>query len=314
MKKIVYPITEENFSDAWKYANDKYAEFKKKRVIRLFLKVFANAAFLFALLLISYGALCMSLDEANGKFLNSVPILKDAWKVVEPMLNQPNAGLGAQIGTSVALLYGIPVVGSVVITLLIWFIYKPKVKEQSGDQSADAKTLWDLTKELNMRNDHQKGILSFVGIIVYLMVVFYIVFLFITQVIKELELVIFESMTDILFAVIEQYLATDVSMYIRLVSDGAIIILLVFCALYILFSLIMALLLRPCYRTKLDTTLKAECEKYYYTCNAEAKAMKDEFVAAYDKAICPIKGRVSVNYRKRVCMNLLKDFLQEKGI
>ena len=46
MKKIVYPITEENFSDAWKYANDKYAEFKKKRVIRLFLKVFANAAFL----------------------------------------------------------------------------------------------------------------------------------------------------------------------------------------------------------------------------------------------------------------------------
>lgn len=47
---------------------------------------------------------------------------------------------------------------------------------------------------------------------------------------------------------------------------------------------------------------------------AEAKAMKDEFVAAYDKAICPIKGRVSVNYRKRVCMNLLKDFLQEKGI
>lgn len=46
----------------------------------------------------------------------------------------------------------------------------------------------------------------------------------------------------------------------------------------------------------------------------EAKKSKEEFLAAYEKAICPIKGRVSINYRKRVCMNLLKDFLLEKGI
>lgn len=46
----------------------------------------------------------------------------------------------------------------------------------------------------------------------------------------------------------------------------------------------------------------------------EAKKLKEEFLAGYEKAICPIRGRVSAEYRKKVCMNLLKEFLKEKGI
>lgn len=46
----------------------------------------------------------------------------------------------------------------------------------------------------------------------------------------------------------------------------------------------------------------------------EAKALKDEFLAAFDEAIRPIQGRVSKDYRKKVCMRLLADFLEQKGI
>jgi len=46
----------------------------------------------------------------------------------------------------------------------------------------------------------------------------------------------------------------------------------------------------------------------------EAKAVKDEYIKAYDKAIVPIQGRISAEYRKDVCMNLLKDFLDSMGI
>ncbi|MEY8000857.1 xanthine dehydrogenase family protein subunit M [Clostridium sp. Mt-5] len=46
----------------------------------------------------------------------------------------------------------------------------------------------------------------------------------------------------------------------------------------------------------------------------EAKFVKEDYLAAYDKAIVPIRGRVSAEYRKNVCMNLLRDFLQSKGI
>ena len=46
----------------------------------------------------------------------------------------------------------------------------------------------------------------------------------------------------------------------------------------------------------------------------QAKSIKAEYLAAYDQAIVPIRGRISAEYRKAVCMNLLRDFLASNGI
>ena len=46
----------------------------------------------------------------------------------------------------------------------------------------------------------------------------------------------------------------------------------------------------------------------------EAKELKADYLKAYDEAINPIRGRVSAEYRKDVCMNLLDDFLETNGI
>ena len=46
----------------------------------------------------------------------------------------------------------------------------------------------------------------------------------------------------------------------------------------------------------------------------EAGALKAAYLDAYDKAIIPIRGRVGIEYRKDVCMNLLRDFLETNGI
>lgn len=46
----------------------------------------------------------------------------------------------------------------------------------------------------------------------------------------------------------------------------------------------------------------------------EAKAVKANYLKAFDEAIVPTRGRVSQEYRKDVCMNLLRDFLESKGI
>jgi len=42
----------------------------------------------------------------------------------------------------------------------------------------------------------------------------------------------------------------------------------------------------------------------------EAKELKEAYLQAFDEAIVPIRGRVGVEYRKDVCMNLLRDFLE----
>ena len=46
----------------------------------------------------------------------------------------------------------------------------------------------------------------------------------------------------------------------------------------------------------------------------EAKLVKDDYIKAFSEAIVPIRGRVSAEYRKSVCVNLLKDFLHTMGI
>lgn len=46
----------------------------------------------------------------------------------------------------------------------------------------------------------------------------------------------------------------------------------------------------------------------------EAKAMHDEILSAYADRMNLTRGRVSAEYRKKVCMNLLDDFLTQKGI
>lgn len=46
----------------------------------------------------------------------------------------------------------------------------------------------------------------------------------------------------------------------------------------------------------------------------EAAALKKTYFQAFDDAIIPIRGRVSSEYRKRICMNLLADFLEKFGI
>ena len=47
---------------------------------------------------------------------------------------------------------------------------------------------------------------------------------------------------------------------------------------------------------------------------AQAKQMKGVYLAAYRDAIVPIRGRVSAEYRKTVCLNLLNDYLSSFGI
>jgi xanthine dehydrogenase iron-sulfur cluster and FAD-binding subunit A len=46
----------------------------------------------------------------------------------------------------------------------------------------------------------------------------------------------------------------------------------------------------------------------------EASALKEAYIDAYNMAIVPVAGRVSADYRKQVCMNLLRDFLESNHI
>ena len=65
-----------------------------------------------------------------------------------------------------------------------------------------------------------------------------------------------------------------------------------------------------------DTVLRfPELEqKLYGRTRAEVRQMKAEWLQDYAEAIRPTRGRVSAEYRKAVCLNLLGAFLEAKGM
>jgi len=46
----------------------------------------------------------------------------------------------------------------------------------------------------------------------------------------------------------------------------------------------------------------------------EARKIRGDYLSAMDEAIQPIRGRISAEYRKKVLMNLIADFLTQNGI
>jgi len=46
----------------------------------------------------------------------------------------------------------------------------------------------------------------------------------------------------------------------------------------------------------------------------EARVLKDKYIDTYNERIQPRRGRVGIEYRKDICINLLRDFLESNGI
>ena len=195
MKKITYPISEQNFSDAWNYTSQKLAEVKRKKLIRDFLKLFASIALLFSLTVLTYGILLMFANDIMLKFLDTLPLLKNIWNIVNSVLSRPNLNIGIQLAIYLGILVVPAVVVSGLITLIVWIIYQPNVKrEETGDKEKDSLTLYEMAKELSARADSQKGIFSWILVVAYIFEILCAGVLFVMFLLKENNIVLHETM------------------------------------------------------------------------------------------------------------------------
>lgn len=266
MKKITYPITAENFSEAWNYTNKKLVEIKKKGVIRDFLKVFTNITFLFSLTLLTYGVLMTFGNKFIIKFLDSFTILKTMWNMT--MLSQPNLHIGLKFAIYLGILIIPSLIVSTITTLIVWFSYKPNKKEMTGNNEEDSRELLALAKELNLRCENQKGLFSFYGLFFYFIELICIVFLYGIYFLKENDIVLFKTFVDMAMIYLKPYLFMVVWMILG--------ISLVICLLYMIINAIHNIFLKPFYKTKVLTNLKSALEVYFYECNPLEKENKDK--------------------------------------
>lgn len=281
MKKIIYPITVVNFEEAWNYTNNKLLEIKKKRVIRDFLKVFANIAFFFSLTLLTYGVLMNFGSESIIKFLDSFTLLKNMWNMT--MLNQANLHIGLKFVIYLGILIVPSLIVSGITTLIVWFSYKPNKKEMTGNNEEDSKILYEMAKELSLRADSQKEIFSVVLIIAYIFELLYTGVLFGFFLLKENNIALHETMLKMALSYIDS--RPNLKIYlIESIRNYTIICLLIIFVIFVVLYLISDLFLKVFYKTKIDTNLKSASEDFYYTSNPSARENKDKEEAILEEA------------------------------
>lgn len=146
---ITFPITEENFQQAWAYVDEN----RRKAVVRKWVRKTAGSVgnFVFFLLacLLFYGYYRQIDSAAFGEFLRRIPVLPQIWDWLLDTLIKPELGTWGQLGVLAMLLYGIPFLLEVLVSVAVRLCCHPKEKPlPEGEAKETAKLLLEETEKL----------------------------------------------------------------------------------------------------------------------------------------------------------------------
>ena len=258
------PITDENFNQAWDYANNKLIEIKKKKLIRKIIALVANVIFLFCACFVLFNiAFHLPLDGLDT-FLSVLGPLGSIITFFEPILYHPELHIVIQILIYLTFLFSPAFICSAIITLIVWFTYpvaKPLL--ESEDKVENAKTLSDALFESRFREEKVGGISSLVSA-----GAFTLIFLFTPTI-----FLLFVSINPELLGGDTAALLIIQSISIVVQSFGAFIFFL-FYGSYCALNEMLSKMLQPFYRTKIDPTVEKDAKNYYYESDP---ALKEEF-------------------------------------
>jgi len=272
MKDVQISITDENFSEAWNYVNEKLAEVKKKKIIRMVLAVVSNIVFLMCISLMTYGALHRIKVPSFLEYLDSLKVFHSMWNIIRPLVDYPELNMLIQI-----VIY---LLGAYVITLLvcgsvfagIWYLYNPPIRTTDAeDLSKDSKELFMMSKELKFRSRKVERISSGSCSIIYTAEILLIIGMYVKTLVESSD---FESIEIILKWVMGNVPATMLNSSI--IMNLPLPLLTAMVAFYIMMYSGLSKILKLFYTTKVSESIYAEVERYYYECNIEVKKEFEE--------------------------------------
>lgn len=149
--EITFPITEENFAQAWAWVDEKRRNAIVRKMVRKISGGVGNCLFFLLACLLLYGYYRQVDSTAFGEFLRRIPVFPQIWDWLLANLITPELGTWGQVGVLAALLYGIPFLAEAVIGGVVRLCCKPKENPlPEGDAKETAKLLMDETEKLVM--------------------------------------------------------------------------------------------------------------------------------------------------------------------
>ena len=285
MKNVVpSPITDENFSQAWDYANRKLKELHRKKLIRKILVLVANTLFLISAISLVFGFLTTIPSTTIAHILSTLGPLKKLGEIVAPLIYRPDLKIAEQIAIYFGVLFLPAILASLIVFLVVWFFYHPTQKnQQTEDRAIDSKTLVDILFELQVRKKKINAISSAVSAFIFTIVLYALTLAMLFYLGENPT----QLSTDPFFInYVEQAASSPALMILFQVLVGnREAMMLVLLATYIGLNLILSSILTPLYQTKTNTTLNAEAKAYYYECNPAIKEAYEEEERILQKAL-----------------------------
>lgn len=266
-RELSSTITEENFNEVWNYADAKFIELKKKKVIRIVILFIANILFFVNASAITFDALTYIPSNVMSQFLDTLEPIKIIHNMFGHMIHYPELHIIIQIMIYWGFLQGTIFLVSGIVAGIMWLVYRPSGQiNQSNDKAIDSKTLLDSFKEIAIRGKNVAGVSSMLMVMLYIFELIAIVVAFIIFTDKNIHLLASdESFTSI----VDLFFNTSGGNFV-----GVAIIMIY--GLYALLNEQMSSFLTPFYKTKLSEDIQKEARRYYYECNQTIKEQFEE--------------------------------------
>lgn len=285
MKNVVpSPITDENFSQAWEYANKKLVEIKKKQFTRKILVLVANTILFLCALALVLNLIIRIPSSTIEAFFDTLGPLKALATSVNPLIYHPDLHTAIQLIIYLAFLLLPAFLASAIISLIISFAYKPAAPNtETGDKAIDSKTLVDALFEAQIRGKKVEGIFSVVFTGSFLVAILALATYLYIFVMNNSDILA----NDVALTLAFQTLASNPILATALpaLMQGLPVIFIAIFGLYAALNEILSSLLKPFYKTEIAPEIQNDAKNYYYECNPAIKEAYEEEERILERAI-----------------------------
>lgn len=185
MKKFPSPITAENFNEAKLFVSKALVKSKRKTLIGKIVEPLCAILFFVIAVLLVFGAILSLSDAKEMIVFEKLSFITTIWEKYSGLLTTPDMVWYLYWGILVASLFVIPILASLIVTIIVSIAYKPSVSiEEDGTEAQKAKFLHQAASKISAKSsgeDNLGVILSVVFIVLFAAFLIYAFFVLETE-------------------------------------------------------------------------------------------------------------------------------------
>lgn len=125
-KQIVFPITAENFHDAWEWVDENRRKSIVRKYVRKISCAVGNPVFFLLMCILVFGYYRRVEGVHFQAYLRTIPVLPQMWDWLIIHVFKPELGMWGQLGLWAVILYGIPFTLEALCSGIVRLCCKPK--------------------------------------------------------------------------------------------------------------------------------------------------------------------------------------------